>query len=100
MSNVKMLREQVLAVSKLVKLELSEVEIEKFETTIPQTLDVIDVLKELNTEDITPTSQVTGLSNVFMDDSVKTTIPQDLALANAKETSKGLFVTKAVFDRS
>ena len=96
---VKMSREQVLAVSKLIKLDLSDAEIEKFEVTIPQTLDTIDILKELDTSKVVPTSQVTGLHNVFRDDSVKTTLTQDLALSNAKETSRGLFVTKAVFDR-
>lgn len=96
---VKMSRERVLTVSKLVKLNLSDAEIEKFQVTIPQTLDTIDILKELDTSKVIPTSQITGLHNVFRDDSVKTTLPKDLALSNAKETAKGLFVTKAVFDR-
>jgi len=99
MANVKMTREQVLAVSKLVKLELSEVEIEKFEVTIPQTLDTIDVLKELETDNVLPTSSVTGSHNVFRDSSIETTLSQQAALSNGSEVSKGLFVTKAVFDR-
>ena len=99
MATAKMAREQVLAVAKLVKLSLSDAELEKFAVTIPQTLDTIDVLKELDTSKIVPTSQVTGLQNVFRDDSVTTTLTQDLALANANETNRGLFVTKAVFDR-
>ena len=99
MAMARMSREQVLEVAKLVKLTLSEAEIEKFEVIIPQTLDTIDVLKELDTGKAVPTSQVTGLQNVFRDDSVETTLSQDLALSNANETSRGLFVTKAVFDR-
>lgn len=99
MATAKMAREQVLAVAKLVKLSLSDAEIEKFAVTIPQTLDTVDVLKELNTSKVMPTSQVTGLQNVFRDNLVTTTLTQDLALANAKETSCGLFLTKAVFDR-
>ena len=100
MVNVKMTPEQILAISRLVKLELSGAEIEKFETTIPQTLDVIDILKELDTNNVFPTSQVTGLTNVFRDGSVKTTLSKDLALSNAKEKVMGLFATKAVFNRS
>lgn len=96
---VRMSRERVLTVSKLVKLDLSDAEIEKFQVTIPQTLDTIDILKELDTSKVIPTSQITGLYSVFSDDSVKTTLTQDLALSNAKEISRGLFVTKAVFDR-
>lgn len=97
--NAKMSREQILAVAKLVKLDLNNEEIEKFEITIPQTLDVIDILKELDTKDVAPTSQVTGLKNVFRSDLANTTLPQDLALSNAKEKERGLFVTKAVFNR-
>jgi aspartyl-tRNA(Asn)/glutamyl-tRNA(Gln) amidotransferase subunit C len=99
MPKVKMSREQVLTVSKLVKLDLSDAEVEKFEVTIPQTLDTIDILKELDTKNVAPTSQVTGLRNVYSDGSTKTTLSQELALSNAKETNKGLFVTQAVFDR-
>jgi aspartyl-tRNA(Asn)/glutamyl-tRNA(Gln) amidotransferase subunit C len=100
MTNVKMTREQVLAISRLIKVELTGAEIEKFETTIPQTLDVIDVLKELDTNNVLPTSQVTGLTNVFRDESVKTTLSKDSALSNAKEKIRGLFATKAVFNRT
>lgn len=87
-------------VAKLVKLSLSDEEVVKFQTTIPQTLDAIEVLNELDTKNTTPTSQVNGLTNVFKDDSAETTLTQDLALSNANEIDRGLFVTKGVFDRS
>lgn len=99
MVNVKMSADEVRTIAKLVKLNLSDAEVEKFRVTIPQTLDVIDVLKELDTKDVLSTSQVTGLQNVFRDDGVKTTLTQDLALSNAGEKERGLFMTEAVFDR-
>jgi|GEM_PF-1639801 aspartyl-tRNA(Asn)/glutamyl-tRNA(Gln) amidotransferase subunit C len=99
MARVTMPRDQVLGVAHLVKLTLTEAELANFEVTIPQTLDAIDVLHELDTTGVVPTSSVTGLHNVFRADSVTSTLSQDLALANASETSRGLFVTKAVFDR-
>lgn len=99
MASSKMPADEVRAIAKLVKLELTDAEIEKFRETIPQTLDVIDILKELDTSKTTPTSSVTGLLNVYANDSIKATLTQDLALSNAHESEKGLFVTKAVFDR-
>ncbi len=100
MANVKLSVDEVCAIAKLVKLQLTDEEIEKFRETIPQTLDVIDILKELDTVTVVPTSSVTGLCNVYADDSTGATLPQDLALSNAHQAEKGLFVTKAVFDRT
>jgi len=100
MSHVKMLADEVKSIAKLIKVGLNNEEVEKFKETIPQTLDVIDVLKELDTKDVLPTSQVTGLQNVFKDDSACATLSQELALSNAKDKERGLFVTKGVFDRS
>lgn len=100
MSNLKMSAEQVRSIAKLVKLELSNEEVEKFRTTIPQTLDAVDILKELDTSLVLPTSQVTGLHNVFSGDNSESTLSQKLALSNAREEVKGLFATEAVFDRS
>lgn len=95
----KMSADKVKSIAKLIKLELSDQEVEKFRVTIPQALDVVDVLKELDTDNMLATSSVTGLTNVFQDGSMSGTLTQDLALSNAAEVSKGLFVTKAVFDR-
>ena len=94
-----MSEDEVKKIAGLVKLELSHDEIEKFRTTIPQTLDVIDILKELDTSKTAPTSSVAGLTNVYADSTVSTTVSQNLALANAREETNGLFATKAVFDR-
>jgi aspartyl-tRNA(Asn)/glutamyl-tRNA(Gln) amidotransferase subunit C len=100
MIHSKMSVEEVRKIANLVKLALSSEEIEKFQVTIPQTLEAIDVLGELDTSKVSPTSQVTGLTNVYMSDEIKTTLTQALALSNAKEVSRNLFVTEAVFDRS
>ncbi len=100
MNPPKMSADEVRAIAQLVKLELTDLEIEKFRQTIPQTLDIIDILKELDTEEIVPTSSVTGLHNVYAGDDQKATLSQELALSNASEQVKGLFATKAVFDRS
>jgi aspartyl/glutamyl-tRNA(Asn/Gln) amidotransferase C subunit len=100
MNNVRMTIEEVKAIAKLVKLDLSDIEVEKFRETIPQTLDIIDVLKELDTEKVLPTSSGTGLTDVYADNKTQVTLSQELALSNAHEQEKGLFVTKAVFDRS
>lgn len=101
MCNSKMSEEKVKAIAKLVNLDLSVAEVESYRESIPQTLAVIDVLKELETSQVLPTSQVTALHSVYLPaDQPATTLSQELALSNASETARGLFVTQAVFDRT
>ncbi len=51
-------------VAKLANLTLKPNEEEKFKKQFAETLKTIDVINELDTSDIAPTSQVTGLTNV------------------------------------
>lgn len=91
-------KEQVQRIAQLCKLSLTEVELEKFSLMFSQTLAVIDVLNELDTDGILETYQVNGLSNVFQK-GAKSTVTQGEALQNADEVIRSLFVTKGVFDR-
>ena len=81
----------------LAKLRLSEKEIEKFRQQLSSILNYVDQLKELDTKNIEPTSQVTGLENVSREDKVLPSMSQEEALSNAKETYKGFFKVKAIF---
>ena len=55
-------------IGKLARLRLTEQEVEKFAPELSSILQYIDKLAEVNTDDVEPTSQVTGLSNVFRED--------------------------------
>ncbi len=63
-------REDVLHVSKLARLELSEAEIEKFTGQLGDILDYISKLNELDTKDVPPTAHVLEITNVFREDKV------------------------------
>jgi aspartyl-tRNA(Asn)/glutamyl-tRNA(Gln) amidotransferase subunit C len=63
-------REDVLHVSRLARLELSEAEIEKFTGQLGDILEYISKLNELDTEGIPPTAHVLDITNVFRDDVV------------------------------
>ncbi|OGM21514.1 hypothetical protein A2714_00140 [Candidatus Woesebacteria bacterium RIFCSPHIGHO2_01_FULL_38_9] len=85
--------------------ELSKLEIDKNEggyltEQFNETLTVIDQLEDPRTENVIETSQVTGLKNVFRNDSIdkKRILSQKEALSNAKKFHEGFFVAKAVFD--
>jgi len=86
-------------VAKLANLSLSPDEEEKYFEQLSKILEYIDKLNEVDTENVEPTYNVTGLSNVMRPDEVgDCVIPQDEALKNASQSKNGFFVTKGVFD--
>jgi aspartyl-tRNA(Asn)/glutamyl-tRNA(Gln) amidotransferase subunit C len=58
-------------IAKLARLKLSDDEVKKFSKELTSILDYIDILNELETEEVEPTAQVTGMTNVFRNDEVK-----------------------------
>ena len=66
-------REDVLHVSQLARLELSEDEIEKIPGRLDKILGYISKLNELDTEGVPPTAHVLDITNVFREDAVDTT---------------------------
>lgn len=67
---MKLSNEEVLKIAKLSRLELTEEEITTYSHQLSEVLNYIDKLKEVETEGVEETSQVTGLENVFRADEV------------------------------
>ncbi|MEK7518093.1 MAG: Asp-tRNA(Asn)/Glu-tRNA(Gln) amidotransferase subunit GatC [Patescibacteria group bacterium] len=85
-------------VAKLANLTLSKEEQEKFESQLSSVLDYVNKLKEIDTKNVEPTSQVTGLENVTREDEVKPSLSQEEALSNTKSKHTGLFKVKAILE--
>ena len=73
MSNVKcqisnLTEEEVRHIAKLAGLTLTDAEVKKFQSQLNEILSYVGQLKEVKTENVEPTSQVTGLENVFRED--------------------------------
>ncbi len=85
-------------VAKLANLPLDEKHLQILGKQLTETLLYIDRLNEISTEDVEPTSQVTGLTNVTRDDTVSDSLPQEEALENAPETYNGYIVVNAIFE--
>lgn len=64
-------KEQVLRIAKLSKFELNELEIEMYQGQLSSILTFVEQLAEVDTENVEPTYQVTGLQTVLRDDEVK-----------------------------
>jgi aspartyl-tRNA(Asn)/glutamyl-tRNA(Gln) amidotransferase subunit C len=63
-------RDDVLHLAQLSNLELSDSEIDSLQIDISNILGYVDQLNELDTKDVEPTYQVTGLKNVWRSDTV------------------------------
>ncbi|MFH1533799.1 MAG: Asp-tRNA(Asn)/Glu-tRNA(Gln) amidotransferase subunit GatC [Nitrospirota bacterium] len=61
---------EVRHVAKLARIELTDSEVKKFSGQLSGVLDYMDILKEVDTEGVEETSQVTGLQNVLGADEV------------------------------
>jgi len=85
-------------VTKLANLELTPKEIKKFSKQLPQILEYVGKLSEVDTKNVSPLAHAAGLKNVWRKDEVIPSLTPQEALANAKETHNDLFKVKAIFD--
>jgi len=72
-------------VARLAKLTLIPAEVRKFQKQLVKVLDYIGQLDKVNTANIKPTSQTTGLENVFREDRIN---PQEMLTFNDYFTVK------------
>lgn len=91
-------KDEVEHIAKLANLSLNKNELDKFAEQLSKTLDYVKVLDELKTDKAEPAYQTTGLKNVFREDKIKKSLSLEQSLKNAKNTHKGYFRTKAIFD--
>ena len=88
-------------VADLAMIPTSPAMLAKLTAAFDETLDVISNLQGLNTDSVEPTHQVTGLENVWREDTVDESnmFTQTQALANAKKTYQGYFVVPQIIDQ-
>lgn len=87
---------EVRHISSLANLKNSESEIKKFSSQLSKILTHIDELSEVDTNDVIPTSQTTGLTNVFRDDRVEESLSEEEAISGTDKLHNGYFVVERV----
>lgn len=91
--------EQVKHIARLSRLELTGAEEEQYSKQLSSVLSYVEQLQEVKTDDVEPTANVTGLSNVSRDDSIEESgIGYDDIAKNAPEFKDGYFVVPGVFE--
>ena len=66
----KLTADEVRHIAKLARLSIDDDEVEKYAGELSKILDYIDMLREVKTEDVEPTAQVTGQSNALRKDEI------------------------------
>lgn len=99
-SMAKLTSNDVKHVAELANLPLTAAELKKFQKQLSSVVDYIAELQEVQTSNVEPTSQTTGLENVFRDDSVDVTriLSQEEALSGTEKTHNGYFVVPMVLE--
>jgi aspartyl-tRNA(Asn)/glutamyl-tRNA(Gln) amidotransferase subunit C len=89
-------------VAKLANLPLKPSDIPKLRQQFAQTLKYISKIDELDTHNIPPTSQVTGLKNVTRTDQIDTNrmLTQKQAMSGTGNSHNGYFVVPAIINES
>lgn len=96
---MKLSTEQVKKIAHLARLHLTDEEVEVFAGQLTNILDYVDILKELNTEGVPETNQVTGLTNVLREDKVEANAlctPDELLACSPLPKDKHQIKTKRV----
>lgn len=85
-------------IAELARLGLSDEEKETFREQLSAILDYADMLQQLNTDAVPPTTSALPLDNVMRPDDVRPSLPVEDVLANASDREDNYFRVRAVLD--
>lgn len=91
-------KEDVKHVADLARLAITDDEAEKFTNQLSKIIGYSELLNELDTEDIEPTTHVLDYKNVLRKDEPKQWISQEEALKNAPDKKDGQFRVPSVME--
>jgi aspartyl-tRNA(Asn)/glutamyl-tRNA(Gln) amidotransferase subunit C len=85
-------------VANLARLEVTDIEKEKFTAQLNNILLYIDKLNELDTQGVEPMSHAIAITNAFREDKILDSIGTDVSLANAPDSRGEFFRVPKVID--
>jgi len=95
---MKLTRKQVKKIAHLAQIKLTPEEISEFQEHLSEILSYVRQMQEIDTDYVQPTAQVSGLVNVFRNDTGQKgqRLSQKEVLANAPDQKDGYFKVKPV----
>jgi aspartyl-tRNA(Asn)/glutamyl-tRNA(Gln) amidotransferase subunit C len=86
-----LISKDIIKLSKLSNQPLKKSEIDKYKTQLDMVLRYVNELNEIDTKNIEPTSQTTGLENITRDDKSTESLDKDLVLSESKNIFNDYF---------
>jgi aspartyl-tRNA(Asn)/glutamyl-tRNA(Gln) amidotransferase subunit C len=94
----KLTLKEVETIAELAKLTLTDNEKAMFQEQLSAILDYAELLQQVDTSGIAPTTSALPLNNVMRPDVVELSLDNEDALFNAPEAEDGSFKVRAVLD--
>ena len=95
---MKLSSEQVKHIAWLARLGLSEDEVGIFCIQLSNILENFEILKEVDTENVLPSTRTITLQNVLREDKIDVSYPQAEILANAPRQQESCFKVRAILE--
>ena len=95
---MKLSREEVLHITRLARLGLTEAEIDRTREQLSDILENFEILRQVDTSGVPPTAQSIALQNVVREDEVAPSLPPGEVLANAPRKEGEYFRVRAVLE--
>jgi aspartyl-tRNA(Asn)/glutamyl-tRNA(Gln) amidotransferase subunit C len=91
-------REEVQHIARLARLGVDEADLDKFSVQLSDILENFEILQQIDTAGVPPTSHPVAVSNVMRDDQVAPSFTPEDILANAPQEEEGCFRVRAVLE--
>jgi len=90
--------EEVRHIALLARLGISDAEVEKFRNQLSSILENMDILQQVDTNGLEPTSQSVALENIYREDETGPSLPVTEVLSNAPAQEDNSFKVNAVLE--
>ena len=91
-------REQVEHVARLARVGITEEDVDRFRHQLSDVLDYFERLREVDTENVPPTSHTLPLHNIMREDEPQAPFDADLILANAPDKEDDRIRVRAILE--
>ena len=89
-------REEVEHIAQLARVGMTPEDLDTFAEQLSHILEQFEILDEVDTDDVPPSSHPIDITSVFRDDEVTPSYPREDVLANAPREDDGFFRVKSV----
>lgn len=96
---MKLSREEVRHLAVLVRLGLSDDEVERLREQLSNILENFEILQQVDTTGVEPTAHCIALENVLRDDVPGPSLPPEQVLANAPDREEDYLKVRAVLEQ-